>query len=86
MLKISYKHINRFKFQVLTLCDSTLVHRVCYRNVEWRTEMVMQTSDILYRRHEQEWAAFRDAVVQSQTQKRNDAPAEKSGHTSSSNK
>ncbi|MBV2142745.1 hypothetical protein KUG47_04420 [Falsochrobactrum sp. TDYN1] len=35
--------------------------------------MSIQTSDALYRRHEREWAAFRDAVEQNETsQKRND--------------
>lgn len=32
--------------------------------------MTIQASDMLYRRHQQEWAAFRDAVSQSENQKR----------------
>lgn len=44
--------------------------------------MAMQTSNMLYRRHEQEWAAFRDAVQQSENQKRNTSAAEETGRKS----
>ena len=39
--------------------------------------MSIQTSDALYRRHEREWAAFRDAVEHNESnQKRNDPASE----------
>lgn len=41
--------------------------------MEDRIAMDIQTSDALYRRHENEWAAFRDAVQQKEaSQKRSE--------------
>ncbi|MEN5276228.1 hypothetical protein ABE527_04660 [Brucella sp. TWI432] len=48
--------------------------------------MDMQNSDALYRRHENEWAAFRDAVQQKELRQKRDEPASAdsfSGSTSS---
>lgn len=45
--------------------------------------MAIQSSDMLYRRHEQEWAALRDAVQQNENQKRNTATREEAGRKSS---
>jgi hypothetical protein len=49
-----------------------------------RIEMDIQTSDALYRRHENEWAAFRDAVQQKEASQKSNEPV--SGEAFSGNK
>ncbi|MCK4204689.1 hypothetical protein J3U99_07905 [Brucella pituitosa] len=46
--------------------------------------MDIQTSDALYRRHENEWAAFRDAVQQKESSQKSNEPV--SGESFSGNK
>jgi hypothetical protein len=60
------------------------VHVICHAKSQWRIEMDIQTSDALYRRHENEWAAFRDAVQQKEASQKRGETA--SGEPFSGNK